>query len=103
MGLKEEYRNKILKDKALTKFQKKVLIATLGIPRGEVRTYAWVAGKTGSPRAARAVGNTLSKNPYAPQVPCHRVIASDGSIGGYSGGVAEKRRLLAKEKVISNK
>ena len=96
----EGYRNKIEKSPNLTKFQKKVLLATLDIPRGEVRSYAWVARKAGLPRSQRAVGQVMSINPYAPQVPCHRVIASDGSIGGYSGGLAKKRKLLKSEGII---
>ena len=99
MTKKEIYRNKIKNTSDLTKFQKKVLLAVLGIPRGEVRSYSWVAGKAGSPGASRAVGQVLKINPYAPQVPCHRVISSDGSIGGYSGGLTRKRRLLKKEEL----
>ncbi len=68
------------------------------IPAGRVRTYGWVARKIGHPNAARAVGNALKKNPLAPMVPCHRVISSNG-IGGYSGGLEKKRRLLEKEGV----
>jgi len=83
-----------------TPFQKKVWKIILTIPRGEVRTYEWIAQKTGSPRAARAVGSALRKNPLAPQVPCHRVVRKDGSLGGYSGpgGVRTKKQLLAREK-----
>jgi methylated-DNA-[protein]-cysteine S-methyltransferase len=90
-------REKIKKDPDLTTFQKKVLIAVTEIPEGKVRSYAWVARKAGYPGASRAVGQALKKNPYAPQVPCHRVVASDGSIGGYSRGVARKKKLLEKE------
>ena len=90
---------KIASNTDLTQFQKKVLIATLDIPRGQTRSYAWVARKAGSPRASRATGRALSVNPYTPQVPCHRVIASNGSIGGYSGGIAKKKKLLKKEGV----
>ena len=94
---KDVSREKIKKDPSLTAFQKKVLIAVTGIPEGKVRSYAWVAKKTGHPGASRAVGQALKKNPYAPHVPCHRIVASDGSIGGYSRGVAEKKKLLEKE------
>ncbi|NQT32185.1 MAG: MGMT family protein [Candidatus Omnitrophica bacterium] len=94
------YRNKIRNNPGLTKFQKKVLLATLDIPRGEIRSYAWVAKKAASPRSARAVGQVMAINPYPPHVPCHRVIAGDGSIGGYSLGPAQKRRLLKREGVI---
>lgn len=81
----------------LTVFQKKVLTAVMDIPHGEVRSYSWIAARVGSPRAKRAVGRALFINPYAPEVPCHRVIALNGSIGGYSGGIARKRVLLRKE------
>ena len=94
---KDIYRKKIDKDASLTRFQKKVLIATMEIPRGAVKSYAWVAKKAGSRGASRAAGQALKKNPYAPHVPCHRVVASDGSIGGYSGGVTKKKKLLKKE------
>ena len=82
-----------------TPFQRKVYQALLSIPKGEVRTYGWVAKRIGKPNAARAVGQALKCNRWAPQIPCHRVIASDGSLGGYSasGGLAAKRRLLAQE------
>ena len=69
------------------------------IPSGEVRTYGWIARRIGKPGAARAVGRALAANPFAPLIPCHRVVASDGSLGGYSGpgGVAAKRRMLSRE------
>ena len=97
MGMEQGYRSRIKNDACLTPFQKRVLLATLKIPRGKTRSYAWVAKEAGSPKASRAVGQALNKNPYAPHVPCHRVISSDGSIGGYAGGVAAKRRLLEGE------
>ncbi len=81
-----------------TPFEKKVWKGLLEIPPGHVRTYQWLAKKIGHPKAARAVGNALKKNPLAPMVPCHRVIASNG-IGGYAGGVTKKRRLLEREGV----
>jgi methylated-DNA-[protein]-cysteine S-methyltransferase len=82
-----------------TDFQKKVWKALLTIPKGEVRTYSWVATKIGTPKAVRAVGSAVAKNPLAPKVPCHRVIRKDGSLGGYSGpgGLAKKKQLLKKE------
>jgi len=103
MTNKEICRGKIKNASGLTRFQKKVLLAVLEIPRGEVRSYAWVADNTASPGASRAVGQALAANPYAPEVPCHRVISSDGSIGGYSKGPARKRRLLQKEGVVIRK
>ncbi len=83
-----------------TSFQKRVWKTLLTIPRGEVRTYAWIAQKIGRPKAVRAVGNAVGKNPLAPAVPCHRVVRTDGLLGGYSGrgGVQAKRKLLKKEK-----
>ena len=69
------------------------------VPRGKVTTYKELARAIGAPRAYRAVGNALNKNPHAPRVPCHRVVASDGSLGGYAGGRKKKISLLAKEGV----
>ena len=88
----------ISKNKSLTPFQKKVYTAISGIPAGEVRSYKWVACKLRAPSAARAVGNALNKNPYAPLVPCHRIVKSDGSIGGFAKGVKAKRKLLERER-----
>ncbi|MFH1791769.1 MAG: MGMT family protein [Candidatus Omnitrophota bacterium] len=85
------------KDKSLTSFQRKVYRAALCIPKGEVRSYGWVARKIGMPRASRAVGQALKKNPYTVTSPCHRVICSDGTPGGYSKGVGKKKRLLKRE------
>jgi O-6-methylguanine DNA methyltransferase len=70
-----------------------------------VISYKDIAEIIGCPRACRAVGNALHKNPWAPQVPCHRVVKSDGSIGGYAGGVKQKIALLKKEgiRIIKNK
>ncbi len=82
-----------------TKFQLKVWAYLCKIPRGRVKTYSQVAKAIGKPLAVRAVANAIGKNPYAPKIPCHRVIRSDGSLGGYSGkgGVKTKRFLLQKE------
>ena len=84
-----------------TPFQQKVWAALQTIPRGEVRTYTDIAVQIGHPSSARAVANACGKNPYAPEVPCHRVIRSDGSIGGYSaaGGSEKKRAMLREEGV----
>ena len=83
-----------------TPFQRKVYEVLLKIPKGQVRTYAQVARAIGKPRAARAVGQALKRNRWAPMIPCHRVIASDGTLGGYSatGGLRAKRELLRREK-----
>ena len=82
-----------------TKFQLKVWTYLRKIPRGSVKTYSQVAKDIGKPLAVRAVANAIGKNPYAPKIPCHRVIRSDGSLGGYSGkgGLKTKRFLLKKE------
>jgi len=80
-----------------TAFQRSVWKAISSIPRGETRSYAWVARKAGRPRAARAAANACGANPVPIIIPCHRVIASDGSLGGFSPGPAVKRKLLALE------
>ena len=84
-----------------TKFQKKVWNYLKTIPKGKVKTYKEVAKAIGMPKAARAVANACGKNPFAPKIPCHRVIRSDGGLGGYSGrgGIKTKLRLLRSEKV----
>jgi methylated-DNA-[protein]-cysteine S-methyltransferase len=84
-----------------TPLQRKVWHALCTIPRGTVITYAALAKKVGKPCAVRAVASAVGKNPFAPMVPCHRVVRSDGTLGGYSakGGVKTKRALLKKEGV----
>lgn len=77
-----------------TEFDNKVWLALKEIPYGETRTYKWLAEKIGKPNASRAVGQSLGRNPIPILIPCHRIIESDGSLGGYSGGVDIKRRLL---------
>ena len=69
------------------------------IPKGKVKSYKQVALGINRPRSARAVASACGKNPYAPKVPCHRVIRSDGSLGGYSGsgGIKTKKKLLKNE------
>ena len=85
-----------------TKFQVKVWRYIKKIPRGSIRTYSQVAKAIGKPLAVRAVANAIAKNPYSPQIPCHRVIRADGSLGGYSGkgGLKKKKKLLKKEGII---
>lgn len=82
-----------------TEFQKKVWTAIARIPRGKTATYTELAKSIGKPKAVRAVGNAVGANPMAPMIPCHRVVRSDGTLGGYSGvgGVKTKRALLKKE------
>tara|TARA_B100000941_G_scaffold88473_1_gene61260 strand:- start:162 stop:431 length:270 start_codon:yes stop_codon:yes gene_type:complete len=84
-----------------THFQLKVWNYLKTIPKGEVKTYKEVAIGIKMPKAARAVANACAKNPYAPKIPCHRVIRSDGGLGGYSGpgGIRQKIRILRSEKV----
>ena len=79
-----------------TKFQLKVWNYLRKIPKGKVKTYMDVAKAIGKPLAVRAVANAIGKNPYPPKIPCHRVIRSDGSLGGYSGkgGIQRKLHLL---------
>tara|TARA_B110001452_G_C15161165_1_gene403904 strand:+ start:581 stop:856 length:276 start_codon:yes stop_codon:yes gene_type:complete len=85
-----------------TKFQIKVWTYLKKIKKGQIRTYADVAKNIGFPRAIRAVASAIGKNPYPITIPCHRVIRSDGSLGGYSGkgGIKTKRLLLQKEGVL---
>ena len=84
-----------------TKFQQKVWTYLRKIPRGSVKTYSQVAKGIGKPLAVRAVANAIGKNPYPPKIPCHRVIRSDGDLGGYTGrgGIKQKLKLLRSEKV----
>ena len=94
---KQGFSQMILKG---TKFQLKVWKYLKTIPKGEVKTYKQVAISIKSPKSARAVANACAKNPYAPKIPCHRVIRSDGALGGYSGrgGIKQKLKLLRSEK-----
>ena len=85
-----------------TDFEKKVYRCVMAIPLGEIRTYQWVAMKIGKPKAVRAVGNALNKNPYTVFVPCHRVVKSGGDIGKYSLGKEVKRKLIKLEQTIKN-
>jgi methylated-DNA-[protein]-cysteine S-methyltransferase len=80
-------------------FQQKVLLAEYGIPRGSVSTYQRIAAHLGIPGGGRAVGNALATNPFPIVIPCHRAIRSDGSLGGYQGGLEMKRALLEQEGV----
>ncbi len=77
-----------------TQFQRKVWRKVREIPYGELRSYKWVARSIGRAHASRAVGNAVGQNPVAPIVPCHRVVCSDGTLGGYSSGITIKKGLL---------
>jgi O-6-methylguanine DNA methyltransferase len=95
----EAVRPSALDLSALTDFEREVLAALATIPRGEVRTYAWLARKAGRPKAIRAVGNVMAHNPVPLLMPCHRVVPTAGGIGDYAFGSAMKRDLLAREGV----
>ena len=84
----------------LTPFMRAVYHIVAVIPRGRVMTYAQVARAIGHPNAVRAVGTALNRNPFAPAVPCHRVIRSDGTIGGFAGGTRKKTALLRRERAV---
>ena len=88
-----------------TYFQKKVWNELKKIPKGEVRTYKEIAVAIGKPNSSRAVANACGKNPKPIEIPCHRVIRSDGSLGGYSGkgGVSTKCKLLKREGISLNR
>lgn len=86
----------------VTKFQEKVYNAVRRIPRGKVSTYAVIARVVGNSWAAQAVGDALNKNPHR-NVPCHRVIHSDGTVGGYAHGTKNKIKILRRGGVIVNK
>jgi O-6-methylguanine DNA methyltransferase len=82
----------------VTEFNRRVLELVRKIPYGTLRSYKWVAGEVGAPRATRPVGQALSRNPLPIVIPCHRVVSSDGTLGGYSsGGPDMKRRLIELE------
>ena len=80
-------------------FHEKVWVITARIPPGKVTTYGHIARTLGT-QAYRAVGHALNRNPYAPQVPCHRVVGHDGSLTGFAGGLKKKRQLLESEGVV---
>ncbi len=81
----------------LSDFERDVLTATRRIPAGETRPYGWVAREAGRPRAVRAVGSVLARNPVPLLVPCHRVVRADGHLGDYMFGTAHKQQLLRAE------
>jgi len=90
--------------KPLTDFEWQVLQATLTIPLGETRSYQWIAKEIGRPKAVRAVGSALRKNPYPLIIPCHRVVKSNGALGAYAGKMdGKKAKLLVIEQVIASK
>ena len=82
-----------------TVFQRKVWDKISKIPHGELRTYKWIASEIGNINAVRAVGNAVGKNPVPPIIPCHRVIRTDGKLGGFSSGISLKKWLLKLENI----
>ena len=82
---------------AVSDFDQKALLLLRRIPRGEVRPYSWLAREAGHPRAVRAIGNAMARNPVPLLLPCHRVVPAVGGVGGYAFGAALKRELLARE------
>ena len=88
--------------KGMTNFQLRVWKEVLKIPLGCVRDYSWIARRIGSPRAVRAVGTALKNNPYPILIPCHRVVQSNGEIGGYSRGREVKKKLIQLENQQKN-
>jgi O-6-methylguanine DNA methyltransferase len=94
-GKREDFRLEL--DLRATGFQIRVYAALLEIPYGEVRSYGEIADAIGAPRAARAVGAAVGANPLPLVLPCHRVVAAHGKLGGFAGGLALKKRLLALE------
>ena len=99
-----QFQNNFNNRAKLTDFQWDVLKVTSTIPVGETRTYKWVAAKVGRPKAVRAVGQALKRNPYPVIIPCHRVVKEDGSLGGYAGGSPKKKAdLLAMEQEVKQR
>jgi O-6-methylguanine DNA methyltransferase len=82
-------------------FEQKALLVAAQIPYGEVRSYKWIAERLGKPDAARAVGGAMASNPVPLIIPCHRVVKTDGGLGGYSFGLVSKERLLNLERAIT--
>ena len=103
MRNEKKNQKKLDLNKKGTNFQIKIWYAILKIPRGEVKTYKDLAKSINRPKSARAVANACAKNPYPVKIPCHRVIRSDGKLGGYSGkgGINTKMKLLKKEGYIN--
>jgi methylated-DNA-[protein]-cysteine S-methyltransferase len=98
-GLRVDFPD-VLDLSGATPFQRQVWQAARHIPYGATRSYQWVASHIGRPGAARAVGQALGKNPLPIIVPCHRVVASDGRLGGFTGGIEMKKYLLRLENSV---
>ena len=95
-GKKIDFSDWRLNLEKYTIFQRKIMQVVQKIPYGETKSYKWVAQTSGYPRAYRAVGNTMRNNPLPLVIPCHRVIKSDGGLGGFSGkeGIAYKKKMI---------
>lgn len=103
----DDIRRVVLESETITEFQRRVYLELLNVPCGETITYGELARRVGC-KSAQAVGQALKRNPFAPDVPCHRVIAGDGSIGGFHGQregemVEKKRSLLKAERNTFNR
>ena len=85
-----------------TPFQQRVYQVVQRIPKGEVRSYGWVAQQLGNQKLARAVGQALNRNQRPDLIPCHRVVGADGSLGGYAWGASKKRQLLQSEGALGS-
>lgn len=101
-----DIRERVIRATGITEFQRRVYLALLNIPIGEFITYSELARRIGC-GSAQAVGQALKRNPFAPEVPCHRVVAANGSIGGYMGKrcgeeIERKRQLLEQERHLGN-
>lgn len=101
----DDIRQKVIESTMITPFQRKVYLELLNVPSGTTITYGELARRIGC-GSAQAVGQALKRNPFAPEVPCHRVVAADGSLGGYNGKregeqLERKRQLLYNEKMIN--
>lgn len=101
----DDIRQKVIDSTMITPFQRKVYLELLNVPSGTTITYGELARRIGC-GSAQAVGQALKRNPFAPEVPCHRVVAADGSLGGYNGKregeqLERKRQLLDNEKMIN--
>lgn len=99
----DDIRQKVIESTMITPFQRKVYLELLRVPSGTTITYGELARRVAC-GSAQAVGQALKRNPFAPEVPCHRVVAADGSLGGYNGKreqLERKRQLLDNEKMIN--
>lgn len=103
----DDVRDRVLVNSEITSFQRRVYLALLDVPSGATITYGELARRVGC-RSAQAVGQALKRNPFAPEVPCHRVIAADGSLCGYKGkhddeSLEQKRALLDAESGVASR